>query len=263
MVYNSIVDISTIFTIGDFMKFSHNYNIRWHDTNANRELTPSAVLTLMQETTHMHIQTFYPSLEYIRDELHKAFILSKVYMRFYEPAYAYEDITVETWTGVESRGFTFYRSFCVKRGDTVIADALTTWCLIDTLEHKLLPVKSFENNFVDEPSLAVDMPRKIKFPDQPPEFVGTRRIVYSDIDYNMHMNNTHYPSMVIDFLPSPENHRIKELMLSFVSGSVYNDEIKIYRSQNEDTYYFKTLSSNDKICLEAFIKTEPQDSQIR
>ena len=148
------------------MKFTQKFNIRWHDTNANREITPSALLTFMQETTNKHIQTMYPRIEYIRDELHQAFILSKVYMRFYEPAYAYDDIVVDTWTGIESRGFTFYRSFSVRKGDCVIADALTTWCLVDTIEHKLLPINKFENNFEDEESLKVDIPRRIKFPSE-------------------------------------------------------------------------------------------------
>ena len=102
------------------MKFTQSYTVRWHDTNANREITPSSILTLMQETTNKHIQTMYPNLEYIRDNLHQAFILSKVYLRFYEPAYAYDEITVDTWTGIESRGFTFYRSFCVKKGEKIM-----------------------------------------------------------------------------------------------------------------------------------------------
>lgn len=244
------------------MKFTQNYTIRWHDTNANREITPSAILTLMQETTNHHIKTMYPSLEYIRDVLHQAFILTKVYMRFYKPAHAYETITVETWTGVESRGFTFFRSFCVKRGDEIIADALTNWCLIDTETHKLLPVTKFENNFVDEPSLEVNMPRKIKFPDGL-EFINTRKIVYSDIDYNKHMNNTHYPNMLIDFLPSPEQYRVKELMLTFVSGAMYNDEIEIHRVCQDSTFYFKTINNNQKICLEAFVNTEKQEFEIK
>lgn len=246
------------------MKFVQNYNIRWHDTNANREITPSAILTFMQETTNKHIQTIYPTLEYIRDELHQAFILSKVYMRFYEPAHAYDDISVETWTGEESRGFTFYRSFCVKVGDKIIADALTLWCLVDTENHKLLPVTKFENNFIDEPSLKVDMPRKIKFPsDIPLDFVGNRKIVYSDIDYNKHMNNTHYPNMLIDFLPEPEKFKVKELMLSFIKGAIYNDEIQIHRCFDNDTFYFKTLNSEGNTCLEAFLKTEAQDFEIK
>ena len=246
------------------MKFSKDFSIRWHDTNANREITPSAILTLMQETTNYHIQTIYPSMEYIRDILHQAFILTKVYMRFYEPAHAYENITVETWTGIESRGFTFYRSFCVKKGETVIADALTTWCLIDTESRKFVPVSSFENNFIDEPSLDVNMPRKIKFPvDTEFEYLGKRKIVYSDIDYNKHMNNTHYPNMLIDFLPSPEDYRVKELMLSFVQGAIYNDEIEIHRIKDNNTFYFKTVSPEGKTCLESFVITENQEFAIK
>lgn len=246
------------------MKFTQEYTIRWHDTNANREITPSAILTFMQETTNMHIQTMYPNLEYIRDELHQAFILTKIYMRFYHTAHAYDKITVETWTGVESRGFTFYRSFTIKKDDIVIADALTTWCLIDTQDHKLLPVSKFENNFVDEESLSVDMPRKIKFPIKKEfEFIGDRKIVYSDIDYNKHMNNTHYPNMLVDFLPSPEKHRVKALMISFIKGAIYNDTIKIHRVEEDNTFYFKALTSEKCVCLESFIKTEPQDFEIK
>lgn len=246
------------------MKFSAQYNVRWHDTNANRELTPSAILTLMQETTNKHIQTMYPTLEYIRDILHQAFILSKVYMRFYEPAFAYDDITVQTWTGVESRGFTFYRSFRVLKGDTVIADALTNWCLIDTVEHKLLPVSKFENNFVDEPSIDINIPRRIKYPDQAEfECVADRRIVYSDIDYNKHMNNTNYPKMLIDFLPSPESFRVREIMLYFAKGSMYNETLQIYRANEGNTFYFKTLNSEGATSLEAFLITEAQHNEIK
>ena len=246
------------------MKFSQNYNIRWHDTNANREITPSAILTLMQETTNKHIQTIYPTLEYIRDELHQAFILSKVYMRFYQPAHAYDDVTVETWTGEESRGFTFYRSFCVKKGETIVADALTLWCLVDIENQKLLPVTKFENNFIDEPSINIEIPRKIKFPSEIPlEFIGNRKIVYSDIDYNKHMNNTHYPDMLIDFLPHPEKFKVKELMMSFIKGAIYNDEIEVYRCYENDTFYFRTINSLENACLEAFIKTEAQEFEIK
>ncbi len=246
------------------MKFSRMYNIRWHDTNANRELTPSSLLTLMQETTNKHIQTLYPSIEYIRDVLHQGFILTKIYMRFYEPAYAYEDITVDTWTGIESRGFTFYRSFQIRRGDDIIADALTTWCLLDTLDHRLLPISKFENSFVDEPSIDIIIPRKIKFPtENDMEFVGNRKIVYSDIDYNKHMNNTHYPNMLIDFLPSPESCRVKEIILSFIKGALYNEIISVYRVEQDGDFYFKTTNSEGQTCLEAMVKTEENNLEIK
>lgn len=246
------------------MKFCCDYTVRWHDTNANREITPSAILTLMQETTNKHIQTYYPNIEYVRDELHQAFILSKLYMRFFKPAYAYEVLRVETWTGEESRGFTFYRSFRVLRGDEVIADALTLWALIDTETHRLLPIDRFICNFVDEASINIRMPRRIAYPaDAPLDCVGQRRILYGDIDYNRHMNNTHYPNMLVDYLPCPEHLRVREMVLSFLRGAQYDDEIGILRSSVGNDFYFKTVDSVGNTCLEARVITESVESEIK
>ena len=246
------------------MKFSQDYTVRWHDTNANRELTPSAILTLMQETTNKHIMTMYPYPEYIRDVLHQAFILTKVYIRIYEPVHAYDEITVNTWTGTESRGFTFYRSFEVIKDGRVVADALTNWCLVDTRDKKLLQVSKFENTFIDEPSLAVEIPRRIKVPEGAElSLVGERKIVYSDIDYNLHMNNTHYPNMLIDFLPSPEEHRVKEIVINFGAGSTYNESISVYRAQVENTFYFHTVNPDSKSGIDAIITTGTQSAEIQ
>lgn len=246
------------------MKFCCDYTVRWHDTNANREITPSAILTLMQETTNKHIQTYYPNIEYVRDELHQAFILSKLYMRFFKPAYAYEILRVETWTGEESRGFTFYRSFRLLRGDEIIADALTLWALVDTETHRLLPIDRFICNFVDEPSIDIRMPRRIAYPaDAPLDCVGKRRILYGDIDYNRHMNNTHYPNMLVDYLPCPEHLRVREMVLSFLRGAQYNDEIKILRSNIGNEFYFKTVDGVGNTCLEARVITETRESEIK
>lgn len=245
------------------MKFTQDYTVRWHDTNANREATPSAILTFMQETTNGHIKTMYPSIDYVRDELNQAFILSKIYMRYYEPAFADDELTIETWTGTESRGFSFYRSFAVKKGERVIADALTVWALLDTNDHKLLPITAFENDFVDEPSIDISMPRRLRFPDREPDLIAKRRIVYSDIDYNRHMNNTHYPNMLVDFLPSPEHMRVKEMMLSFIQGAVYGDELSIQRYTEGDDVYFKAVGSDGKTRLESYIKTEPRNEDIK
>ena len=133
------------------MKLTKDYTVRWHETNANREMTPSAILTLMQETTNIHMQQMYPCLEDFRDQKRQAFILSKIYLRFFEPIASYDEIKISTWTGNESRGFTFWRSFSVEKNGHCVADALTHWALIDLDAGKLLPVSAFENTFVDEP----------------------------------------------------------------------------------------------------------------
>ncbi len=246
------------------MKLTNNYEVRWHDTNANREMTPSAVLVLMQEMANLHIKKYYPNLEDLRDKENKAFILSKIFIRFHKPIYAYENVNVSTWTGEESKGYSFYRNFMIERNGEVIADALSLWALTDIEKKALLPVADFPIDFGDEKSIDMDMPKRIRFPkDLELEAVGKKTIHYSDIDYNSHMNNTHYPNMLIDFLPDPERHRVKGMTLSFVAGSLYNEEISIYRVFDGESFYFKTTNSEGKTCLEAIVTTEEKDGNIR
>ena len=209
------------------------------------------------------MQQLYPCLEDFRDQKRQAFILSKLYLRFYESVAAYDDISVSTWTGSESRGFTFWRSFSVERNGKTVADALSHWALVDLDANRLLPVSAFDNNFEDEESVNIEMPRRIKFPDSELKLVGTRKITYSDIDYNSHMNNTHYPNMLVDFLPSPEKYRVKEMMISFILGSMYNEEIQVLRAEDDDKFFFRTVNADGKTCLEAMLITEAQQGEIK
>ena len=69
--------------------------------------------------------------------------------------------------------------------------------------------------------------------------------------------------MIVDYLPSPETHLVKELMLSFLQGALYNEELSVHRTYDNGVFYFKTLNSDNKTCLESFVKTEPRFDTIK
>jgi len=194
------------------------------------------------------------SLDELRDKEHLAFILSKIRMKIYRPLYAFEDIEVQTWT-CEGRGFAISRSYRIKRGDDIIADADSTWALVNIEDKTLVRqedchVYSFEN----EPSVALDVPPRFKLPkDVTLESVGKRRIVYSDLDYNMHMNNTRYPDMLCDYLPTDEIGRISGIFLSYVHEAAFGDTLDVMRAKSENVRYFRTLGESGQTCLEAEI----------
>ena len=82
-------------------------------------------------------------------------------------------------------------------------------------------------------------------------FVGKRRICYSDIDYNMHMNNTKYPNMLCDFMDILDTENISGISLSYLHEAAYGDEIDIYRVKTENGYFFNTITNDGKVLLEA------------
>ena len=235
------------------MIFKKSYTTRWHDTDANRVVRPTQILVFMQEASNHHIKSLGTDLDKLRDEQGLAFLLSKIRLALYKPLYAFEDITVETWT-VESRGFSFNRFFRVLRNDEVIAAADTTWALISLKDGNLCRVDSFDFRFEHDKPIDIGIPLRFRVPKNDMlELIGERKIVYSDLDYNMHMNNTKYADMLCDFMPYDETSNIKGISLSYLHEAAFGNTVKVFSAKDEDKFNFRTVNEDGTVCLEAQI----------
>ena len=112
------------------MKFSSYYTVKWHDTDANRRVRPSCILMYMQETANNQLRASDMDLDRLRDEKGLGFLLSRVSLCIYRQLYAYDEIEVQTWI-CEGKGLSFNRCFRILRGEEIIAEAFTTWGLMD------------------------------------------------------------------------------------------------------------------------------------
>ena len=233
------------------MKYTEKYTVKWHDTDASRKVRPSELLVYMQETANRQFVSANRDLDKERDSKNIGFILSKISLDFSSPVYAYEQIEVETFT-CESRGFSFNRGFRILKNGEEIARAASVWALVDIKEAKLLRADAYDVGFENEPIITTNSPLRIKMP-RPEEFttVGVRKIVYSDIDYNMHMNNTRYPNMLCDFMDLCDTERISGMSLSYLGEAKLGDEIEILRVKADNAYFFKTVNGDGKTLLEA------------
>lgn len=240
------------------MVYTRHYTVRWHDTDANRNLTPTHLLMYMEETSDHHLRDAGMTLDELRDRRGLAFILSRIAVRVYEQIHVGEDIDVETWV-CDSRGLSFLRCYRVLRSGAVCAEAYSVWALLDIKAQKLLPAKEFPYDIEPEQPLGSEVAARVRFPALTGmEFVGERPIVYSDIDYNYHMNNTHYPNMLCDFTPDILSKRVTGFTLSFLHEAAFGHTLKVYRTPCEaGGYFFRTLDEDQNTCLEAMLLTEP------
>ena len=243
------------------MRYTEKYNVRWHDTDACREVRPSGVLMFMQETANRQFEATGRSLDVIRDEEGVGFILSRIAIDVLAPIHAYEDIEVDTFT-CKSRGFTFPRGWEIKRNGCVVARATSQWALVRVADRALMRSDAFPLTFGDEPELQTEMPLRFRIPTETVwEKVGERHISFSDIDYNMHMNNTKYPDMLCDFLPDPAVMRITGVSLAYCKEAAYGDTLTVERaSAGEGVYYIRTRKGED-VCLEALVRTKRKDGK--
>ncbi len=235
------------------MKYTEKYKIKWHDTDATRKVRPSELLVYMQETANLQFVSCGRDLDKNRDSDGLGFIVSKMSIDIHKPLYAYEDIEVETFT-CESRGYSFNRCFRILRGDELIAEAASVWALVNIRDGKLVRVDAYDVGFENEETLTTKAPLRIKMPPADVfKSLGKRKIVYSDIDYNMHMNNTRYPNMLCDFMDIEDTEKICGISLSYLHEAALGDEIEILCAKVDGNYYFKTIREDGKLCLEALV----------
>lgn len=240
------------------MKYSRKFTTKWHDTDANRIVTTSKILMYMQETGNLQCKDFGNSLDKMRDEKGQGFILGSISVKVFKPIYAYEEIEVFTWCKV-TRGFSFIRYFEIMRDGEVVAAASSTWALVDIVNKTLVRGDESMDKFypIDEPMDESVLPKKVRIKrDAPLAQIGERKIMFSDIDYNMHMNNTKYPDMVFDYLPERENKYISGISLSYVKEAAYGDTISINLGSLDDNGYLEVVTKNSagERCLECKVQ---------
>ena len=208
----------------------------------------------MQETANRQFVSAGRDLDGERDSDGVGFILSKIALDFHKPIFAYEDIEVETFT-CDSRGFSFNRGFRILKDGEEVARAASVWALVDVREGKLLKVSDFTVGFENEPIPETLSPMRIKMPSAESFVsVGRRKIVYSDIDYNIHMNNTRYPNMLCDFMELADTEHISGMTLSYLHEAALGDELEVLCAKVENNYFFKTVGKDGKTCLEAMVR---------
>lgn len=237
------------------MKFKQHYTVKWHDTDVNREVRPSALVTYLQETANEHLIHTGISLDELRDRYGLAFVLGSISLCVYEPLFSGDAIDVETWTCGE-RGFRHNRCFRVLREGKTVAEATSVWALIKLEGGTLVKVEDMPYRIEpDEPITLLELPVRLKMPSlSEMEFVGERRIVYSDIDYNGHMNNTRYPDMLCDFLPEMCENRMTGMVISYRREAVFAHTLRVFRTKTDGGYFICTVDEEGSVCTEAFVK---------
>lgn len=245
------------------MRFVQNYTVRWHDTGADRALTVSRLHELMQETAALHCRSLGHDLDEMRDKDAAGFVVTRFSTEVLEPLFAHDKITLETWVP-ECSGLFFNRCYELKKNGVLTARGISSSALLDLNSRSFLRVTDYDFGFVPEPAvkLSSDIPLRLRLAaDQPLETVGTRKIVCSDIDYNLHMNNTRYADMLADFLPKRTERRIVSTAISYIAEAHIGDVLTILcgpakGDQSGNVFCLRACRADGTTVTEARIATE-------
>lgn len=244
------------------MRYAEKYTVTSHDVDVKNNMRPSLIIRCMQETANHQMRDRKPSY-YDLFFQGKSFVLTRITLEVFEQIHQYEEVESSTWR-CEGGGATFTRCFELVKDGKIMARAYSQWAVSDHKTGRLYKTSEVDiSNYETDEPLDMNIPIRFRLPrDIGYNFAGSKIVRPSDVDMNLHMNNTHYPDMLWDFIPDVMEKQVTSVNIRFKREAALGEEVKIYMGKleyslpedrdAEETYCFRS-EVKDAINVEAEI----------
>ena len=157
-------------------------------------------------------------------------VLVKQTVKLKRPLLIGEKLTVSTRAKGE-RKIQYFRTYDLKVNDELIGGIYSIWTLIDIEKRRI----------VRPQKVGISIPKCEEYPsfvekyepllDIETQKVQTRKVSYSDIDLNKHMNNARYLEWVMDLLPQEKKQDffIDEMTMHYLKEIAPKSRVDLYR----------------------------------
>ncbi len=222
-------------------------NVLSFNANALQEASIQTLVQFFQEAAWLHAE----KLNYGSDllaEKNLAWVLSDLKLEIFRYPKWQEEIIVRTWfCGIRrifaARDFEFYSNKY-----ELLGHGSSNWFIIDinTRKPKRPEIYNEMMKYVYPKNIMDNITTNIEF-NEPLNEIDKRKIHFSDIDWNRHVNNTNYLAFLSNALGEKFNTEniITNLYIKYLSELKYNQEVVILESKkNTEISYFRFLNLN-------------------
>lgn len=232
-------------------QFSFMTQIKTHESDYRLSLKSSALLQIFQDAAVNHAQSL--NVGYYDMKKHNLFwVITRFHIIIDRMPQYDETIRVVTWpkavkhdikntprTRHEKKkdDFVFLRDFLIKSSnEEALIRATSSWVILDFTTKKIqasskLPVELPQNNALN--AISVE-PRKIPESEYP-TLIYRKQVGYSDIDLNLHVNNTRYADWIMDVFAHDylDKNTLKTLEINYIREVFWDDKIDLFRCEGE------------------------------
>lgn len=168
----------------------------------------------------------------------------------------YEEIAIETWVNEFNR-LSSTRNFRIHRGEECVAKGVSQWCMLNMETRQVVDMSQLKETYmqamVDEPS-PISAPARLR--PITPVGSASRPVVYSDIDFNRHVNTLRYIDLIFDNVPLEliEKNEGLRIDINFIAEALYGETLTIGWSQEGNVWNFEISSSQEKTLCRAKVE---------
>lgn len=220
-------------------KLAQKYRLAYYECDKNGNIRISTLMNLLQDVTLKHTCKLGYGKEYLLRQM--GWMVTRYAIKIKEYPKAGDKITVVTWVS-ELTKLTLNRQFLIinSKGKTLV-EVVSKWSLVDLVKKKLLEIPPFSlrKKKLFTTSFAQPAPQKN-------DITRRFRVLFDNIDFNGHVNNSMYPFWACECIPNEfrlENLP-RELTISFQKECVYGEEISV-STQIEELKTISDLTAAD------------------
>ena len=168
----------------------------------------------------------------------------------------YTNIVIDTWVSEFNR-LSSTRNFRMRSDAETLAAGVTQWCILNIDTRQVVDMSTlrdlYERNMVDEPSPTA-APARLR----PAELTSSseRPVVYSDIDFNRHVNTLRYVDMIFDAisLECIEHNNGIRIDFNFIAEARYGETLTIAHANDGNNWVFEISSNSGKTLCRAKVE---------
>jgi medium-chain acyl-[acyl-carrier-protein] hydrolase len=238
----------------DFIKvWKDTYTIHSYQVDIRSKATLVALCQLLQESAWQHAEHMGLGFSHLRGK-NFIWVLARQLIKINSYPKWGDTIEVHTWPTGKDRIFC-YRDFKIlEPNGSTVAEASTTWFVIDLVTRKLQKTALYYHVKLPEDVEIVFPNRLHKLePVESEDFTTSLRVSYGDLDMHKHVNNVRYIEWIMNCLPLElmSTYFLKEIEINYMSEASYQDEIAVsYEKKGKSTFLHKIVRKNDntEIC---------------
>ncbi len=237
-------------------KSFYNYRINPHEVDFTLRATVPALGSIILNTAGFDADGKGFGVQDLNVD-NFSWVLSRIAFEFDQRPKQSTDYTIATWISDYGRVLST-RNFTLTNADGVeFGRAVSQWAMIDLATRSAVDLsgvgKSHEGAIVNVPS-PTERPRKIR--EVAPTSTFEHRVVYSDIDFNQHVNTMRYIEMMLDMLPIDRLTAEKAMRMDihFLRECRFGQTLTIGCELRENTALFEVASDAGYVAVKAAIE---------